>query len=82
MLSLLGDPKICWFCGRLPKPMPWQACGSDGRPVRIKDLLRAEASGACWNVSIPAQKAGIAAMKETGIFRESRTLDCRMNGDG
>lgn len=46
----------------------WAACADQGL------ICGAEAAGACWNVSIPAQKAGIAAMKETEFLRESKKL--------
>ena len=46
----------------------WAACADQAL------VCGAEASGACWNVSIPAQIAGIAALKETEFLEKSRKL--------
>ena len=73
MLSLLGEYKNVLVLRAFTKAyamaglrLGWCSCAD-------KDLLREmELSGAAWNVSIPAQAAGLAALREAGFLTRTR----------
>ena len=54
-------------------------CGDTGRLARMKEVLQP------WSVSVPAQRAGVAALKETEYVRRTQALvrqERRFLGEG